>query len=79
MLQLPELGRCAQAIDARFRALRLERVIQPDPTSVVLCFRGRSVADERNVKRFLLLCCDREFGRVSIPQEAFISALKMDG
>lgn len=65
MLQLPELGRCAQAIEARFCALRLERVIQPDPTSVVLCFRGRSVADERNVKRFLLLCCDREFGRVS--------------
>ena len=65
MLSLSELRRCAGAIDQHFAGMRLDRAVQPDASTVVLCFRGRGGEGEQTGKRFLLLSCDRQHGRAS--------------
>ena len=64
MQSLAELRRCAAAIELRFAGMHLDRTVQPDRESVVLCFRGSPPGGGPTEKRFLSLSCHRELGRV---------------
>jgi len=69
MLSLRELRRAACAIELRLRGPdgeghRLERVVQPDATSLALSFYGRDAESREGVKRHLVVSCDPQLGRV---------------
>ena len=64
MLSLAELRRAVRALDAALTQARLQRVVQPDASSVVLTFYGRG--EEMNV----LLHCGATFGRLAIVDRA---------
>jgi len=69
MLSLLELERAADAIETRLRGPdgeghRIERVVEPDATSVALSFYGRDREGGEGSKRHLLLSCHPELGRV---------------
>ena len=68
MLSLRELERAAGILRREIVGHRIQSVVQPDATSVVLeLFGGREGAGRR---RWLRLCCDAENARVGEPSSA---------
>ena len=65
MLNLSELRRVSEMLDGRFAGHRLERCVQDRGDRVVLTLYGREPGDAKARKRFLLVCCHGQTGRIS--------------
>ena len=65
MLSLKELRRAAAILDANFRGHRVERWVQPDPTSLAVSLNGRDLEQDEGRKRFLYFNCQSALARIS--------------